>query len=125
MKSKIKGLWQNYGTIAIGTYLGVYLTTLGSIFIAIDFDIFNAASVGLDPAFAIKKFCDIAEVITRSHALPNYIEEHPRVGTFAIAWVMTKFTEPVRLGFTLLTVPSIARFFGKAPLIDTQTTTKK
>lgn len=115
MKSKIKALWKNYGTIAIGTYLGVYLTTLGSIFIAIDFDIFNAGSVGLDPAYAIKKFCDLMELLTRSSALPNYIEEHPRVGTFAIAWVMTKFTEPLRLGFTLLTVPSVARFFGRVP----------
>lgn len=33
----------------------------------------------------------------------------------AIAWVMTKFTEPLRLGFTLLTVPTIAKFFGKIP----------
>lgn len=37
------------------------------------------------------------------------------VGTFAVAWVMTKFTEPIRLGFTLVTVPTIARYFGKVP----------
>ncbi len=34
------------------------------------------------------------------------------VGTFAIAWVMTKFTEPLRLGFTVATVPTIARWLG-------------
>jgi hypothetical protein len=35
------------------------------------------------------------------------------VGTFAIAWVMAKFTEPLRLGFTIATVPTIARWFGR------------
>jgi hypothetical protein len=35
------------------------------------------------------------------------------VGTFAIAWVMTKFTEPFRLAFTIATVPSVARILGK------------
>ena len=36
------------------------------------------------------------------------------MGTFAIAWVMTKFTEPLRLGFTLAIVPPIARLLGYA-----------
>lgn len=36
------------------------------------------------------------------------------VGTFAIAWVMTKFTEPVRLGVTLAVLPKIARILGKS-----------
>lgn len=115
LKGKIKYMWKSYGTIAIGTYFGVYLTTLGSIFLCVDMDVFNAASVGLDPVGAIQKVCSIFESVTGSAALPNYIRENPRVGTFAIAWVMTKFTEPLRLGFTLLTVPSIARWFGKVP----------
>ena len=37
------------------------------------------------------------------------------VGTFAISWVMTKFTEPLRLGVTVAIVPTVARFLGKAP----------
>jgi len=117
LKGKIKYMWKSYGTIAIGTYLGVYLTTLGSIFLCVDMDVFNAASVGLDPVGAIQKVCTIFETVTGSAALPNYIRENPRVGTFAIAWVMTKFTEPLRLGFTLLTVPAIARWFGRVPAI--------
>ena len=47
------------------------------------------------------------------------------VGTFAIAWVMTKFTEPLRLAATVLTVPSIARFFGKIPATEKQETPTK
>jgi len=116
-KSKVKYMWKSYGAIAIGTYFGLYLTTLGSLFFALDFDVFHAASVGLDPVHAVQKVCDIFERVTGNGALPNYIRENPRVGTFAVAWVMTKFTEPIRLGVTLLTVPSIARFFGKVPAV--------
>jgi len=113
LKDKVKTMWKTYGILAVGTYLGVYIATLGSMFVALDFDIFNAATFGLDPALAIEKFCDVIEMVTGNVSLPGYIRDHPRVGTFAIAWVMTKFTEPLRLGFTVATVPTIARFFGR------------
>lgn len=35
------------------------------------------------------------------------------VGTFAIAYIMTKFTEPLRLGVTIVAVPRVARWLGK------------
>lgn len=54
-KEKITYMWTNYGKLAIGTYFTIYVTTLGSIFFALDFDVFNAAAVGLDPAYAIHK----------------------------------------------------------------------
>lgn len=38
-----------------------------------------------------------------------------KTGTFLIAWIATKFTEPVRLAVTLAITPRIARFFGRAP----------
>lgn len=34
------------------------------------------------------------------------------VGTFAIAYIMTKFTEPLRLGATVVAVPRISRAIG-------------
>jgi len=115
IKSKVKTMWKNYGVVAITTYLCVYLCTLSSVFLSLDYDIFNAASFGLDPAAAVQKVCDIFESVTGSQALPSYIREHPKVGTFAIAWVMTKFTEPLRLGFTLATVPQISKWLGRVP----------
>jgi hypothetical protein len=99
--------------LAVGTYLGVYVTTLGSLFLALDYDIFNAATVGLDPVYAIHMFCDVVENVSGNTHFPDYIRENPRVGTFAIAWVMTKFCEPLRLGFTIATVPTIARWLGR------------
>ena len=55
MKGKIKEMWKKYGAVAIGTYLSVYLSTLGSIFLCLDYDVFNSSSFGLDPATAIQK----------------------------------------------------------------------
>lgn len=102
LKSKVKYLWKTYGIIAIGTYFGIYVTTLSSIFVSLDFDVFNAASVGLDPVGAVQKartlfvasfffnshflflllivlqVCDIFEAVTGNGALPNYIRENPR-----------------------------------------------
>ena len=115
LKSKLKVLWKQYGGVAVVTYLSVYICTLSSVFVSLDLDIFNAATFGLDPNAAVKKFCDVVEYATGINTLPNYIRENPRVGTFALAWVMTKFTEPIRLGFTISIVPSIARFLGRAP----------
>jgi hypothetical protein len=54
---KLKKMWKAYGVLAVGTYFGVYVTTLGSLFFALDYDIFNAATVGLDPAYAISMVC--------------------------------------------------------------------
>jgi len=55
LKGKIKAMVKKYGAVAVGTYLTVYVTTLGSMFVALDYDIFNAATFGLDPAAAVQK----------------------------------------------------------------------
>ena len=34
-------------------------------------------------------------------------------GTFALAWLMTEFAEPIRLGATMVMVPPIARYWKK------------
>lgn len=115
LKGKIKALWKNYGIVAIGTYAGIYVSVLSSVFFALEYDVFNAATFGFDPAAAVQKVCDLVEYSTGNKGLPAYIREHPKVGTFAIAWVMTKFTEPVRLAVAITIVPSVARFFRFAP----------
>ena len=55
LSARAKELWQNYGYVALGTYFGIYLCTIGSIFVGLDQDILNAAAVGLDPAHAVDK----------------------------------------------------------------------
>lgn len=114
LKGKIKYMWKAYGYFAIGSYLGLYIVTLSSIYFALDFDVFKASSVGFSPEMAVHKVCEIFEAVTGSQMLPGFIREHPKVGTFAVAWVMTKFTEPLRMGITLAVVPKIATFFKRA-----------
>lgn len=55
LKGKVKALWTQYGYVAVGTYLTIYVTTLGSIFVSMDNDLFNAAAIGIDPEAAVKK----------------------------------------------------------------------
>ena len=54
-KDKAANMWKAYGKVAIATYLGVYITTLSSMFLALNYDIFSASTFGLDPASAIAK----------------------------------------------------------------------
>ncbi len=126
----MKKLWQKYGYIAVGTYLGVYVSTLSAVFVALEFDIFQASQVGFDPVDAVNivrhleykiiltdyklfyvQAANKFEYFTGSKALPEFIKGHPTFGTFVVAWVMTKFTEPLRLAATIFAVPKIAKFF--------------
>lgn len=40
------------------------------------------------------------------------MKENPKVATIAVAWLMTKFTEPLRVLITVGIVPKIAQFFA-------------
>ena len=54
-KSIVRDLLNKYGAVAVGTYFCVWVMTFTSVFICLDFDIFNAATFGLDPAAAVLK----------------------------------------------------------------------
>ena len=54
-KEKAKNMWKNYGRLAIVTYIGVYGSTLGMMYFALDNGVFNAATFGFDHAAAIAK----------------------------------------------------------------------
>ena len=43
---KVKELWNQYGYVAVGTYFGIYVTTLGTMYFCLDTDIFNAHAIG-------------------------------------------------------------------------------
>jgi hypothetical protein len=47
-----------------------------------------------------------------------------KTGSFVIAWVATKFTEPLRLAITLAITPRIARLVGRAPKKIVEAATK-
>lgn len=58
---------------------------------------------------------DVVQDWTGYDGIPKYLREHPHVGTFAMAWVMTKFTEPPRLAITAVAVPAVAKYLGRKP----------
>ncbi|KAE8895025.1 hypothetical protein PF005_g909 [Phytophthora fragariae] len=122
---RLKDLWRKYGVVAIGTYMSMYGVVLGSMYLAIDQGWVHTAkrssSKGegqADESFNLvtttNKFVKIAEDL----GIAQYLEVervNSKTGTFLLAWIATKFTEPVRLAVTLAVTPRIARFLGRAP----------
>ncbi len=53
LMDKIKIGWDKYGILGVATYLSLNMCTFGSIYCALEWDIFNAAAVGLDPVIAV------------------------------------------------------------------------
>lgn len=65
IRQQLSGLWKKYGIIAVCTYLSIYIGTLSSIFVSLEYDIFNAATFGLDPVYAISKVSIFSLLINR------------------------------------------------------------
>ncbi|KAF0752345.1 hypothetical protein AaE_006075 [Aphanomyces astaci] len=118
---KFKDLWNTYGWVGVGTYLGVYVVTLGSMFAAIETGLLSTAAPSNkddtngsdDESFNIVKATNKLTDWTKSMGLGahfNVPDVSPTTGSFLIAWVATKFTEPVRLAVTLMITPRLARF---------------
>lgn len=106
----LKAIFKKYGYVAVGTYLSIYVMTLCSVFVALDLDLLQSSTFGFDPITTTKNACDKIEYYTGITSVPEYIRQNPRAGTFAIAWIMTKFTEPIRLGATMAIVPKLGQY---------------
>ena len=110
---------QQYGPVFIGTYFSVYFTTLGSLFLGVESGV-------LDPAYIMSLVAEEGEttkstVSIVSEFLEHYswtapyaskVQENPQMANLAVAWIATKFTEPLRLAFTGAITPRLARKFG-------------
>lgn len=103
-QSKLREYFSKYGKPGIALYIGVYLTTLGSLWGAVD--------SGLLPAG------DAISLIRRVGAdrlLPEGTLDkiNPKAGSFAVAWVLAKFTEPFRFAFVVAVTPRLVRAFAR------------
>ena len=88
----------------MGSYLVIYVSTLGMLYVAI-----KERWLG---GYDIQHLVDAL-------GLEHYMEHiDPRKGDFAVAWIATKFTEPLRLALTAAITPSVARMLGRAPPKD-------
>lgn len=55
----IKLGWKKYGMVGVSTYTFLYFSTLVPIFLALEYDVFNAESIGMHPVTVVKKVCTV------------------------------------------------------------------
>ena len=100
-ESRLRRLIRQYGVVGVGSYLLIYVSTLGMLYVAI-----KERWLG---GYDIQHIVDAL-------GLSQYMEHiDPRKGDFAVAWIATKFTEPLRLALTAAITPTVARMLGRAP----------
>ena len=128
----VRDMIQKYGFTFLGTYFGLYFGTLGALFAGIDSGLLDPAavmdSVSWIPGIHIgvgdggdgegtKKTVDIIVELmqkydfTRQYA--DAVANNPHMANLGIAWIATKFTEPIRLGVSLAVVPRLHRALGR------------
>lgn len=133
--TSLKDLVQKYGFTFVGTYFSVWVLTLSTLFGVIDSGLVDPATLSNiqlpwhsgtgaeeEAAAEAKEIRSSVELIasymekyewTKPYA--DKLEENPRTSNFAIAFVATKLTEPIRIAFTMGIVPRISRALGQQP----------
>ena len=85
----------------MGSYLAIYVSTLGMLYVAIKERWLGGY--------------DIQQLVDALGLSAHFEHIDPRKGDFAVAWLATKFTEPLRLAITAAITPTVARMLGRAP----------
>ena len=140
-KQSFRSMLRQYGPIFIGTYGVVYVSTVFGLFMGIQSGILDATSimdylsgtasstadaaggggggVDVDPDNTIQSaastmtyMVEFLEYYSWTKPLAPIVQENPWTANFGIAWIMTKFTEPIRLGLAVAVTPSIAKQIG-------------
>jgi hypothetical protein len=113
------GMMKKYGPVFFATYMGVYVSTVGGLYLGVESGV-------LDPAQMLdwitgnheetrSSAAVVAEIMGKYRLTEGFADiclEKPHVANLAIAWVATKFTEPIRIALTASIVPRIARHFN-------------
>jgi hypothetical protein len=117
-----KDMAKKYGPVFVGTYLGVYLATLGSLFLGVEsgaldpVQLFDMLGHGADGGGETKNTVEyVLEFMNKHEWLKpwaKWVEKKPELANLAVAWIAVKFTEPLRLPISLYITPRIARYFG-------------
>jgi len=131
----VRDMIRKYGVTFVGTYLGVYFSTLGALFAGIDSGLLDPAAVmsavkaipgihfGGDDAESTKTTVEVVvhflEKYDFTKPYADYVTNNPHMANLGIAWIAVKFTEPVRLGLSVAIVPRVHRALGReAPVED-------
>ena len=116
------GMLKKYGPVFIGTYFGVYFTTLGAFYAGVDSGILDPMTVmsyvssadGDESKTTVHMVSEFLEHYSFTKEYAPIVEENPHFANLAVAWIAVKFTEPVRLALALAVVPRLANYLGFA-----------
>jgi hypothetical protein len=137
-KQSFRSMVRQYGPVFIGTYGVVYVSTVFGLFMGVQSGVLDATSImaylsgtasstpagagGVDDPDTIQSaastmtyMVDFLEYYSWTKPLAPIVQENPWTANFGIAWIMTKFTEPIRFGITVAVTPSIAKKLGYGP----------
>jgi len=135
-KNSFRTMFRQYGKVFITTYMAVYASTILGLFMSVQsgqldamyiISLLTGTSSPAEPggvadpdtikeaASAMKEMVELLESYTITRPVAPMVEEYPWTANFAIAWIATKFTEPIRFGVTVVVTPSIANYFGYKP----------
>ena len=127
----VRDMIQKYGFTFLGTYFSVYFGTLGALFAGIDSGLMDPAtlmdSVSWIPGIHIggggedgegtKTTVDIVVQLMQKYEFTkpyaDAVAENPHTANLGVAWIATKFTEPIRLGVSIAIVPRIHKALGR------------
>jgi hypothetical protein len=130
---------KQYGPVFVGTYFTLYMATLGGLYAGVDSGLIDPVklmgyiSSGTDST-AMEESKTTAQLIidylqhyTLTRPAVPFLEKNPHFANLGVAWVATKFTEPVRLVVAMVVVPRLANYLGFIPpgLEDEELTTEE
>jgi len=110
---------QQYGPVFVGTYMSVYFISWGLLFVGMDSGLLDPVQImgyiggGVEEGKStVHVVVEYMEKYAWTKPYAATVEKNPHFANLAVAWVTNKFTEPVRLLFTMAVVPKLARHFG-------------
>merc|ERR1712194_170188 len=108
---------RKYGFVFVSTYATVYVVTLSGLYVGLASGGITAGDISdaSDGVNALDKLLMLLDLITFPVEYIEMIKSNPKAGNFALAWLTTKLTEPLRLAFSAAVTPAIARKLGRAP----------
>ena len=127
----VRDMIQKYGFTFLGTYFSVYFGTLGALFAGIDSGLMDPAtlmdSVSWIPGIHIggggedgegtKTTVDLVVQLMQKYEFTkpyaDAVAENPHTANLGVAWIATKFTEPIRLGASIAIVPKVHKALGR------------
>ncbi|CAB9521496.1 Protein of unknown function (DUF1279) [Seminavis robusta] len=119
---KFGRMMNTYGPTFLWTYLSVYALTLGGLYVGVESGMLDPVTLlgyingsNDEVGSTAEALAELMKQYTLTEPFVDTVQEKPHLANLAIAWITTKFTEPIRLGTSAAVVPVVARHFGVVP----------